>query len=101
MSLSRVMFGLPLYLWHSDGNDAARLRGERHRRIRNLWSVDERDEPRQLVRIVEPALPFAGVALDVTGHRVLEFRGQPERVGADDIAQMVEAAIHRLQPWRG
>src|ERR1700730_19244712 len=101
MSLRRVMFGLPPYLWHADvccaprvpdRNLAARSFGELDGGIGDVGGVDERDEPRQLVGILEHALPLARIAFDVTGDRLLELLGQAQRVVAHDIAQVVKAA---------
>src|ERR1700687_4838103 len=93
MSLRRVMFGLLPYLRHADGNLAARSFGELDGGIGDFGGVDERDEPRQLVGILEHALPLARIAFDVTGDRLLELLGQAQRVVAHDIAQVVKAAL--------
>ena len=63
--------------------------GERHCFVDGIRGVDEGDEPRQLVRILQHALPFALVVLHMPLHCGLEFPSQAKRVVAADLAHVI------------
>ena len=66
-----------------------------------LVAVHEMAEALEDLRALDRLLPFAGVGLDLLLHVGLELGADAERVLADDLAHVVDAALEVLQPGAG
>src|SRR5207253_3574752 len=63
--------------------------------------VDEGTKLPELLRILERRPPFAAVAADDGGHLGLELGGDAERIVDDDLAQIIDTALERVEPGSG
>ncbi|EKT80631.1 cellobiohydrolase A [Rhodococcus opacus M213] len=84
---------------HRDLPDARVV--ERDGRIGLLGRVDERHEPRQLLRVLEHARPLVLVSQNVLGHGRLQIGGDAQAVLAHHGLEVVEPALEGIDPRRG
>src|SRR6185436_5946173 len=78
----------------------AALRDKHHAAVGRV-AVHEVAEAREDLRRLERVLPFAGIRGDVALHVGLELGADAERVLADHLAHVVDAALEALQPGAG
>src|SRR5262245_20252618 len=101
MSSSRqTLCKLRFLFFRSRRSDLAALL-HKHDIAVGLVAVHEVAETPQDLRRLDRLLPFALIARDVPRHVGLELRADAERILADHLAQVVDAAFQVLQPHAG